>query len=96
MESYENIKNKVITNNSGDIISVNNFGINEYIVFDRSLGALTDVMFRIDGYFEQKYLGQLRIYVEYDNTDLPVDDFFYRGYRKATQSEIDDYIKYRR
>ena len=48
MESYENIKNKVITNNSGDIISVNNFGINEYIVFDRSLGAFTDVMFRID------------------------------------------------
>ena len=51
-------------------------------------------MFRIDGYFEQNYLGHLRTYVEYDGGISPVDDFFSRGYRKPTQSEIDDYIKY--
>jgi len=94
MESFENIKNKIIRNSNGEIISANNFGICEYIVFDRSLGAYSDAMFRIDGYFEQNYLGHLRTYVEYDGGILPLDDFFSRGYRKPTQSEIDDYIKY--
>lgn len=91
MESYENIKNKVIRDKNGDIISSNNFAIGEYIVFDRSLGGYSDAIFRIDGYFEQNYVGHLSTYVEYDGGISPIDDFFSKGYRKATQSEIDGY-----
>ena len=65
MESYENIKNKVIRDKNA--------------------------IFRIDGYFEQNYVGHLRAYVKYDGGIAPIDDFFSRGYRKATQSEIDGY-----
>lgn len=92
MESYENIKNKVIRDAGGNIISANGFGIGDYVVFDRSIGAYSDAIFRIEDYFEQNYLGNNRAYVEYEGHGIsPIDDFFSRGFRKPTQSEIDNY-----
>lgn len=90
MESYENIVNKVVRVNN-NIVSANGFSVGDYVVFDRSLGAYSDCIFRIDGYFEQNYLGHLRSYVEYDGGMSPIADFFVRGWRNATPKEISEY-----
>lgn len=91
MESYEDIINKVVRVNN-DIVSANGFSVGDYVVFDRSLGAYSDCIFRIDGYFEQSYLGHLRSYVEYDGGISPINDFFGKGWRKATLKEISEYV----
>lgn len=85
MESFENIKNKIIRDNKGNIISANGFGLKEYVVFDSKLGAYSDSIFKIKKYFEING----RAYVDYGVGISPIDDFFFRGYRKATQEEID-------
>lgn len=87
MESFENIKNKVIRDTKGDIISANGFDKGEYVVFDRNLGAYSDAMFKIKKYFELNS----RAYIDYGFGTQPIDDFFFRGYRKPTQEEIDDF-----
>lgn len=92
MSKYEEIKNNVIRDNNNTVIEVQGFKPGDYIVFERSLGAYSDKMFKIKRFYDQTIFGHTRVYIDYQlhhySGSLPVDDFFFKGFRKANENEL--------
>lgn len=88
MIPFEEIKNKVVRDSSGNVIEVQGFKPKDYVVFDRSLGGYSDTYFKIKKFYDQTILGSTRVYIDYYDGFAPVDDFFTKGFRTPNKDEI--------
>ena len=69
MENYENIKNLVVRDIDGKIISTNGFCVGDEVLSEINGEHIINQYFELNG----------RAYVRYDNNKkAPIDDFFYR------------------
>lgn len=81
----------VIRNSENQIIEIDGYTVDDYIVFDRSIGGYSDAIYQIKEFYEKN--GE--IYVVDDLPSYtPYKEYFGGGRRKPTTQEINDYVKW--